>query len=205
MSKKSHGFLKRSLIGGLLVILPIAVLVFFFRWIFRLVTGFLEPFANVLIKSYNLPMLAADFFALIIIIFVCFIVGTIVSTSVGKWVHGRFDHFLAKLAPGYRMIREIVNQFFGDNNESPFSNGQVARVQLFGKDIETTVTAFVTSQHDDGTYTIFIPTGPNPTSGMIYHVPEDVVVLHPELKVDSAMRTIISCGAGSNELFKKSA
>jgi len=46
-----------------------------------------------------------------------------------------------------------------------------------------------------------VPTGPNPTSGMIYHLPAEQVEILPNIKVDSAMRTVISCGAGSDELF----
>jgi uncharacterized membrane protein len=199
----NRGFLKRSLIGGLLVILPSAIFIFFFSWFFRFVTDLLEPFASVLTKSYGLPLLVSDLLALLIIIFLCFIIGTIVTTSVGKWVHGNLDIYLERLAPGYRMIREIVNQFFGDD-DSPFTKGQVARVHIFGRDINTTCTALVTSEHKDGSYTVFVPTSPNPTSGILYHVPGEYVELRPDIKVDSAMRTIIACGAGSDELFNKS-
>lgn len=199
---KTKAFIKRSLLGGFLIILPIAVLVFFFQWIFELVTNLLAPLSEVLIHSYGLPALAADLLAVSLIVLLCFVVGTLVSTGFGKWAHERFDRYLDKLAPGYRMIKEVINQFFGDNADSPFKSGQVARVKLFGQDIATSVTALVTSQHSDGSYTIFIPTGPNPTSGMIYHVAADLVELMPHIKVDSAMRTIISCGAGSGELFR---
>ncbi len=200
---RTRGFIKRSLIGGLLVILPSAVLIFFFSWLFDLVTDFLEPFSNVLIKSYELPALTADLFALFIMLGFCFLVGTVVSTSVGKWVHGHVDVYLERLAPGYRMVREIVNQFLGDKEDSPFNKGQVARVHIFGRDVDTTCTALVTCKHQDGSFSVFIPTSPNPTSGIIYHVPADAVELRPDIKVDSAMRTIIACGAGSDELYNK--
>ena len=113
-----------------------------------------------------MPHLAADLLAVLIIILLCFVLGTIISTGVGKWAHDRFDSYLAKPPPGYRTIKEI-HQFFGDNDDSPFKSGQVARVRLFGKAIETSVTALVTSQHTDGNLFYFIPTGPNPTSEMI--------------------------------------
>ncbi|WP_240554901.1 hypothetical protein [Oceanicoccus sagamiensis] len=67
----------------------------------------------------------------------------------------------------------------------------------------TEATVIVTSTHDNGWYTVFVPTGPNPTSGMIYHLPPEQVELLPNIKVDEALRTIIACGAGSDELFKK--
>ena len=99
------------------------------------------------------------------------------------------------------MVKEVVVQIFGKSGDSPFANGKVARVKIFGVDCPTEVTALVTDKHPDGTYTIFMPTGPNPTSGNIYHVHESQVILCPEIKLDSAMRTIIACGAGSSDLF----
>ena len=92
---------------------------------------------------------------------------------------------------------KTVNQFFG-RKQSPFSS--VALVQIFQN--ETMVTAFVTDRHGNGTVSVFVPTGPNPTSGFIYHIPEKYV--HPvDVPVEDAMRSVISCGAGSEMLVKK--
>jgi uncharacterized membrane protein len=132
----------------------------------------------------------------------CFAVGIIVRTKLGNILHNLFDNVLQQLAPGYRMVKEVVVQVFGKSEDSPFANGMVARVKIFGADCPTEVTALITDHHVDGTYTIFMPTGPNPTSGNIYHVRESQVVLYPEVKLDSAMRTVIACGAGSGDLFR---
>ena len=100
-------------------------------------------------------------------------------------------------APGYSIIKETVAQFIG-NKKSPFSSA--ALVQIFGN--ETMVSAFVTDEHEDGSYTVFVPTGPNPTSGNIYHLPGKFV--HPiDAPVEDLMRSIISCGAGSSALVKR--
>jgi uncharacterized membrane protein len=64
------------------------------------------------------------------------------------------------------------------------------------------VSAFITDTHTDGTYTVFVPTGPNPTSGNIFHLKGEYV--HPvDVPVEDAMRSIISCGAGSSRLIKQ--
>jgi uncharacterized membrane protein len=94
------------------------------------------------------------------------------------------------------MVKETVNQFLG-KKESPFSS--VALVQIFEND--TKVTGFITDRHDNGTITVFVPTGPNPTSGFIYHL--DAEYVHPvDVSVEDAMRSVISCGAGSGALVK---
>lgn len=194
-------FIKTSLIGGLVVILPIAILGFFFKWLFRTVTDLIQPLTDYALRVYAIPEIAADMLVIVIILLSCFVVGAIVSTKLGNLLHKTFDHILQKLAPGYRMIKEVVVQILGSSETSPFSNGQVARVKLFGVDCPTEVTALVVDYSADDIYTIFMPTGPNPTSGNIYHVKKEQVILYPDVKLDSAMRSVIACGAGSAELF----
>jgi len=194
-------FIKTSLFGGLVVILPVAILGFFFKWLFKTVTDLIQPLTDYFSTIYPIPEFVADIIVILVILLTCFVVGIIVRTKVGNVLHKLFDDTLQQLAPGYRMVKEVVVQIFGKSEESPFSNGKVARVRLFGEDCPTEVTALVTDHHADGTYTIFMPTGPNPTSGNIYHVKESQVTLCPDIKLDSAMRTVIACGAGSGELF----
>ena len=63
------------------------------------------------------------------------------------------------------------------------------------------MTGFITEDQGE-ILTVFVPTGPNPTSGNIYHVSREQV-LFTGISVDNGMKTIISCGAGSTEIFSK--
>ncbi len=203
--KRINHFIKQSIIGGLLVISPAVILFFGLRWAFYTVAEIIQPLAQPIARHTNAPEAVVDLLVILLILVACFIVGNIVSTGAGKWLHARFDRTLAKFAPGYNLIRDIIHQFLGSNSNSPFSRGEVARAQLFGSDVSTQATVIITSTHDNGWYSVFVPTGPNPTSGMIYHLPPEQVELLPDIKVDEALRTIIACGAGSGELFRKQA
>jgi uncharacterized membrane protein len=196
-------FFKKSALGGLVIVLPIAILAMGIRWLFRLVTDLIQPFTNLVVNYLGFPELVGDILVLAAMVGMCFAVGYLVTTSGGAWFHRHFDARLARYAPGYKMVKEIVGQFLGDSSKSPFANGEVALVKLFGEDNPTEVTAIVTSKHDNGRYTVFMPTGPNPTSGNIYHVKPSQVTLCPEIKIEDAMRTIIACGAGSGDLLEK--
>ena len=195
--------IRKALFGGLVVLLPVVIIGFLFRWLFRLVTDLIQPITNRLIAEYNLPELGADFIVILLILALCFVIGTFVTTGIGKWLHAHFDKYLVRLAPGYKLVKEIVSQVFGDAENSPFAKGEVVRVKLFGAQCETTVTGIVTDKHPDGTVTFFMPTGPNPTSGNIYHVPETLVTYYPDATVESMMKSIIACGAGSKQLFSQ--
>ncbi|WP_196140265.1 DUF502 domain-containing protein [Aliikangiella sp. G2MR2-5] len=194
-------FIRKSLFGGIVVLAPIIIVAFLLRWGFYFITDIIQPITDTLIVNYGLPELSADLLVILILLATCFFVGTFVTTGIGKWLHGHFDTHLARFAPGYRIVKEIISQFFGDDKDSPFTRGEVVRVQLFGAHSPVTVTGIVTDKHMDGSVTFFMPTGPNPTSGNIYHVPEDLVTYLPDAKVEQMMKSIIACGAGSADLF----
>ena len=202
MFQRTKNFLKTTLLGGVIVILPITILIFAFRWLFGVVSSGIEPLTDLVVRT--IPLLSNrydELIATLIVIFVilggCFVVGLFFRTRLGQMLYSSLESGLLIRAPGYKMVKETVNQFFG-RKQSPFSS--VALVQIFQN--ETMVTAFVTDRHGNGTVSVFVPTGPNPTSGFIYHIPEKYV--HPvDVPVEDAMRSVISCGAGSEMLVKK--
>lgn len=191
-------FLKTSLLGGLVVILPVAILVSVSVWIFDLITGWIQPITRLVIKDTEANEFIAESFVIVLILTTCFFVGVLVRTRLGGFFYRLIETHILRLAPGYSMIKETVLQLFGSSKDSPFSS--VALAQIFCN--STLATCFVTDTHEDGSYTVFVPTGPNPTSGLIYHLEGKHV--HPvDIPVQDAMRTIISCGAGSEKLMKQ--
>lgn len=198
MLQRTKTFFRTTLLGGVIVILPTIILIFAFRWLFGFVSNGIKPLTELVVEYLPLPdrydELIAPILVLFVIILACFCIGLFVKTRIGRWIYGGFESSLLSKAPGYKMIKETVNQFLG-KKESPFSS--VALVRIFEND--TKVTAFITDRHTDGTITVFVPTGPNPTSGFIYHLNEQYV--HPvDVSVEDAMRSVISCGAGSEKL-----
>ena len=200
MLKRTKNFFKTTLLGGVIVILPTIILIFAFNWLFGFVRNAIKPLTRLVVDNLTLPSrydeTIATLLVLVVIVLICFSVGLFVKTRIGHWIYEAFESSLLSKAPGYKMIKETVNQFLG-KKESPFSS--VALVQIFEND--TKVTAFITDKHHGGTVTVFVPTGPNPTSGFIYHLDQKYV--HPvDVSVEDAMRSVISCGAGSEKLVK---
>jgi len=197
--KRLSSFLKSMAVGGLLVILPMGILVFVVTWFFAKVRDAIHPLTTFVINRSPIEGLTADLIVIVVLIAACVAIGALVRTKLGGWLHRVLEAKLLLKAPGYSLIKETVTQFLG-TKKSPFSS--VALVQIFGN--ETLASAFVTDEHDDGSFTVFVPTGPNPTSGNIFHLPGCFV--HPvDVGVEDAMRTIISCGAGSQVLIKAKA
>ena len=193
-------FFRKAVVGGLLVLLPLFILCLFAWWVLGMLTGFLSPLALWVAQELGVMSGVGYGLVMIAVVLLCFTVGSLVMTRLGQWLHTQFDERMQRVAPGYRMVREIVQQLFGDSKQSPFAQGKVARVWPSGRG-GVSLTGIVTSWHDDGGATVFLPTGPNPTTGLVLHVSKDHLELLPHVPVDSAFRTIIACGAGSAQLL----
>ncbi|MCK5875382.1 MAG: DUF502 domain-containing protein [Alcanivoracaceae bacterium] len=192
---------RRSLAGGLLILLPMVIVGTIFGWIYDVASGMISPFTGPFITTFGLPKVLADLIVVALLVLLCFLIGTLVATRLGAWLWQRAEEVLMVRVPGYRSVREITAQLLGNSNDSPFKRGEVARIWLYGKQVDVSVLGLVTSRHADGRVSVFVPTGPNPTTGFIYHVSMDLVELHPEIRVEQMMKTVIACGAGTSALF----
>ncbi len=189
-------FFKTTLLGGLAVILPAALLFLIFKWLFNWVTNVIQPLTNLVLARGQFQEFVADAIVFGIILTFCFVVGAAVKTKIGLYIQENLENHILKIAPGYPTIKAIVMQFIG-KKKSPFSS--VALVRPFENG--TLMTAFITDFHDDDWYTVFVPTGPNPTTGFIFHLKGEYI--QPvNVPVEETIRSVISCGAGSTRLIQ---
>jgi uncharacterized membrane protein len=182
------------LIGGLGVLLPIALFAFLAKWVYDFVTQLIQPLSTMAVGQGVAAEWLADIVVIVALIALCFVVGFIVRTRLGALLWNLIDKNLLQPIPGYSIIKDTIHQFVG-NQKSPFS--QVALVDIFGSGVR--VTGFITDDSHPEITTVFVPTGPNPTSGNICHVPKNLVET-VDIPVEKAMRSIISCGSGSAAL-----
>jgi uncharacterized membrane protein len=195
--KKIGNFIKTTLFGGLLVILPIMLTFFLMRWIFNIVSRVIEPLTMLIMRQPHMWKLVADMISVILIILVCFVIGLVVKTKIGRYLFAAFDNRILKIAPGYSLFKETLKQLVGQEKR-PFSS--VVLAKIFASD--TLMTGFITDEHPDGRYTVYFPSALNPTTGLLCHLKnEDVQKI--DVSVETAMRSIISCGVGSSGLFEK--
>jgi uncharacterized membrane protein len=193
--KRLRGFLRTTFLGGLVALLPISMVILLFRWIINIIEKYLGPIVHLVadtdsrLYTFGLYVLAI---AALFVIF--FFIGLVIKTSWGKFLNNQLEQKYLMKIPGYKIAKDTVSQFFG-KNKSFFT--EVVIVDLFNSG--TLMTGFITDDQGE-LITVFVPTGPNPTSGNIYHVPKDKL-LRTGSPVDVGMKSIISCGAGSAEVF----
>ncbi len=192
--QRLKNFLRTTLLGGLAAVLPAALIFFFFRWIFNIIKKYLEPIVSMIEVKTEIQVIILYIMVVAAILALFFFIGLVIQTRIGRFFNTVLEERYLLKIPGYKMARDTVMQFFG-KNRSFFS--EVVLVDIFNSG--TLMTGFITDRQNDY-ITVFVPTGPNPTSGNIYHVKEDRVV-HTTTSIDTGMKSIISCGAGSSEIF----
>ena len=129
MLKRVNNFFRTTLIGGMLVLLPITIFVWLVKLIFDFILRIIRPLTNILDFGQITNELLLSLIAIGIIILFCFLVGLFVRTRSGKAIFGYFDRELLNRLPFYNTIKETVQQFTGAK-KGPFS--QVILVDAFG-------------------------------------------------------------------------
>lgn len=195
--QKIGRFFVTTVIGGLIVILPISIFLFLFRFVINLLIEIIAPVSNLLRFDEVYPKWMADLLAFSIIIAFFFIIGLIVRMRWGNTFIQWIERAYLEKIPFYATIRDTVQQFTG-KSKSPFS--QVVLVDVFGND--TRMLGFVTDEFGDDSYSIFVPTGPNPTNGFVFHVKRHQLEFI-NAKSEDAMRSIIAVGAGTSTMMEK--
>jgi uncharacterized membrane protein len=193
--QRLYKFLRTTLLGGTIVVLPLTIFALLTKLIFDTVRALIAPISNLV----KLPFITSDFlvdlitFALIITFF--FLVGLLVQTRLGKEMVALIEKELFVKLPMYGTIKEAVLQFSGAK-KMPFS--QVALVRPFGND--TQMYGFIADEHENGNYTVFVPTAPNPTNGFVFYLESHQVQL-VDVKPEDAIRMIIGIGTGAGKMF----
>lgn len=193
--EKLKRFIFTTLLGGLVVVLPVAIIAFVFHWMFGIVAGLISPVTGLFGPTSRPQEILLNIMVIAGMLLICFIIGFLVRTRMGGFIYRFLEKTILARVPGYSLVKETVLQFAG-SKRSPFSS--VALADIYGNG--TLVTAFVTDEHDDGRYTVFVPTGPNPTSGNIFHL-DGARVHRVDVPVEDAMRSIISCGSSSRKVL----
>lgn len=194
--KRLRRFFVTTVIGGIVVVLPITLFIVLIRFIFNFIAVELRPLRTLFPFSDNVADWLIDLLSFAIVIAGFFLIGLIIRTEFGKKFFTRIEENWLRQLPFYSVLRDTVQQF-ASKNKSPFS--QVVLVDVFSN--PTRMTGFVTDDHGNGTYTVFVPTGPNPTNGFIFHVTTEQIEFL-DVRPEDAMRTIIGVGTGSADLLR---
>jgi uncharacterized membrane protein len=164
--KKLLGFVAKTLLGGLLVIVPIYLAVLLLLKGMKSVAGLVRPFALLLPDWFP----AEKALSLLLMFLICILIGLAVRTRAGRVARERIERTFFERIPGYALIRSMTQQLAGENR------GNVWKPALVEIE-EALVPAFIIEELEDGRFTVFVPSVPTPFAGAVYILTPDRV--HP--------------------------
>lgn len=183
-------FTKTTLVGGILVVLPLWLSVILLVKAAAGVFALLSPVTSQLPPDMHLRRIVA----LLIVVLACFVAGLIVRTGPGLRAKSVLDRYLLERIPGYTLLRGLAGRITGHEEGSTFA---ACLVEIE----DALVPAFVVEEHPDGRYTIFVPSVPTPAAGTVYIMDRARVHL-VDVPFTQAVSVISKWGAGSRELLE---
>ena len=190
--------LRRYIVAGILVWLPIGVTIF----LVRILIGLLDR-TMVLIPQKYQPEEYLGFaipgLGIVLTIVLLLITGVLAANIVGKSMVGLWESMLERI-PVVRSVYSAAKNFteivFSDSSQS-FKKVlliEYPRKGLYSLAFQTSnELGEVQGRTGESVICTFVPTTPNPTSGFIIIVPsKDVIEL--DMEVDEALKMIISLG-----------
>jgi len=190
--------IRRYLIAGLLVWVPLLVTIFIIRFIVQLLDHSLVLLPAAWRAEDTLGF-ALPGLGVLLSLAILFFTGMVATNLLGQKLVSIWDGLINRI-PLVRTLYTGVKQVM----ETIFKPGGTAfrkvllveypRKGLWSIAFQTSETSEEVSKHvNKQMLTIFIPTTPNPTSGFLMMIPkEDAVVL--DMSVDQALKMVISLG-----------
>ena len=200
--------MRNYFVTGLLIVLPLVVASFVVYWFFSASTNlfirFLPPryldstLTRFLVRVLTLAALAALFT----------FVGALAHNVIGKRVISLGEKILGSIPVFnkiYLAVKQIGEAFIGARS-TVFKKVvmiEYPRKGLFVIGFQTAESrGEVQGKTEETMVNVFIPTSPNPTSGMLIIVPKkDVMEL--DMSVEEGMKMVISCGAVTPEKLEE--
>ncbi len=183
-------FTKTTLIGGLLVILPIYVAILLLAKTVQGLLALLTPVTAQIPASVQFRQVLA----IVVLVAACFVVGMIVRTGPGLRAKNAFERAVLERLPAYSFLRGLAKRITGSSEE------QTLAPALVEMD-DGLVPALIVEELENGYMTVLVPSAPTPMAGNIYILPRERV--HPvDIPFTRAIGVFSKWGTGAGEFMR---
>lgn len=191
-------FLKKYMIAGILVLVPVVVTI----WVLKVVIFWMDDFAFALVPRQFRPAALLGYeipgLGLMLTLALILSAGVFTRLYIGKKFVGLGDRIFARVPFGrsiYQATKQVLNTAFSEDQKQR----SVVLVE-YPKENSYAI-GFMTGRANDHLWerdatsmvVVFVPTAPNPTSGFLLVVPESAVI-KTHMTTEEASKIIISGG-----------
>jgi len=190
--KKNTSFLKTTLIGGLIFLIPLVLIAAVLGKAISIMIVVAKPLEKLVPFESFAGIAAVNILAFLLIIVFCFLAGLFSRSTAGKRAFTALDSKLLALIPGYAFIKGFAGSIKEDEEESVL-------IPVLAKLDDQTLMGFEVERNENGFVAVYLPGSPNTWSGTVAYMTEDRV---ERLMIDfaTASKILRTFGRGSKEL-----
>ncbi len=181
-------FIKTTVIGGLVFMVPVVIFVFIVGKAFRIMWVVAAPLKAYIPTGYIGGVAFINLLVLLALVLVCFIAGLMARGAIAKKMYRSLDATLQAI-PGYSFIKGFI--------DSMSSNEEAAEsfLPVLVRFDDNAQLAFEVERTGDNVV-VYLPGAPNPWSGSVAYVNVERVK-RLEMSVTQAVKNIQRIGRGS--------
>lgn len=187
-------FLKSTLVGGLMFLVPVVLVLIVLSKALQLAGKVAKPLAAALPLSHVGGIGVATLLAIVILLGIAFVAGVLARTTVGRRITHWFEESMLGGLPQYRMVKSLSEGLLqvesGDNLRPVLMHGDDG--WMLGYQVETL---------HNGWVVVFLPSSPTPMQGSVVYVEPDRVK-ELDLSMVDAMQLVKRLGIGSAEKLR---
>lgn len=208
--------MKKYFLTGLIILLPVAVTIAILMFIVNFIT---DPFIDYLelffshtsfYQTHYAPVhFALQLLAIILLVACTVLLGLLTRIVIFKTLLSIYDYLLHRIPiikTIYKIAQQVIRTVFGGQSKSfqtvvmvPYPNASTYSIGLVSGASPTAAQ----KKLGKNLITVFVPIAPNPTSGFLF-LYEEKDVMYLDMKVEHAIKFIISCGVLHGEEEERS-
>ena len=187
-------FLKTTIVGGLLFLLPVALILIVLGYAMRLAGKVAEPISEFLQVEESVGAGEVTVLAVLVLVFISFVAGLVARTKGGKRIIRWSENSLLGGLPQYQLVKSMAEglaQVESAEGVSPILVSIEGGWQI----------GYLLEPLENGWVTVFIPQAPTPMSGNVMYMPADRI-RSLEITMVQAMAIVKRMGVGSEDALR---
>lgn len=158
---KSFGFLKTTALGGVLFLLPLAVIGGLLGYVYSMVVVVYEPLQAHIPVGTATGMTLLFALAVVILLFLCFFAGLLARRAIGRKFSQTIEKHLVTVVPKYAIYKDLLAGNIGGREHLP----SLKPVQVEMHDSHRV--AFEADRLSNGMVVVYLPGSPDTWNGTV--------------------------------------
>jgi len=182
-------FLKATLVGGLMFLVPVVLVLVVLRHAMQFAGRAAGPIAAMLPISESFGVPVVTLVAAAILLAIALLAGLVARTPAGRRITGWFEESILGGMPQYRMVKSMAEGL------TQIESGEGMQPVLMRTD-ECWQLAYRLEDLPEGWVAVFVPSAPTPMSGNVIYVSNDRIQ-RLDMGMAAAMKLVKRLGIGS--------